>query len=432
MGQHKSSALELPMSRIRCTPCTLTRHSAPLALLLLAALGCGDDVESPAAPDGFAPPAATAAQALAFVQVSGGNRHTCGITGDDRAYCWGFNFDGQLGDGSTTTRILTPAAVAGSLRFRQVSAGNQHTCGVTPANQAYCWGANSGALGDGTQTERLTPVLVGNGRLFRRVDAGDGHTCGVSYPDNRAYCWGYNGRGGLGDGTNTRRLTPTAVSGGLKFRQVAAGLEHTCGVTTTDQAYCWGSDSVGQTGDSVTAAYRVVPTRVATKRRFRQIDAGGGYSCGVTTTNKAFCWGNGRNGQIGDGKTFIRLWPRAVAGGLSFRRVTTGYWHTCGEATDNRLYCWGRNSTGELGDGTTTQRVKPVAVAGGLRFSQASVGGTEFGSHTCGKTAAGVAYLGMELVRPAGRWHHDRSIAARSGRWPPVVGGVPNTRSSRT
>jgi alpha-tubulin suppressor-like RCC1 family protein len=133
---------------------------------------------------------------------------------------------------------------------------------------------------------------------------------------------------------------------------------------------------------------------VATTRRFRQIDAGAGFSCGVTTSDKAFCWGSGRNGQIGDGKTFLRYWPRAVAGGLSFSRVSTGYSHTCGETTDNRAYCWGLNSTGELGDGTTTRRLTPVAVAGGRFFSQVSVGGSEFsgGSHTCAKTPGAVAY----------------------------------------
>jgi len=371
----------------------LARRCAPaLAVLLIAALGCREDAGSPTAPEAAPPLTASATHALAFYQVSGGDRHTCGVTTDNRAYCWGFAAFGQLGDGTTTQR-LTPVAVAGTLRFRHVSAGGLHTCGVTTDYQAYCWGlGGDGSLGDGTGTNRSSPVRVAGGRRFRLVEAGDAHTCGVSYPDNLAYCWGVNDRGALGDGTITRRLAPVAVSGGLRFRQVAAGLTHTCGVTTTDRAFCWGSDSVGQVGDSTTAAYRLTPTRVATTRRFRQVDAGAGFSCGVTTSDKAFCWGSGRSGQIGDGKTFLRLWPRAVAGGLSFSRVTTGYSHTCGEATDNRVFCWGLNSTGELGDGTTTQRLKPVLVGGGRRFSQVSAGGTEFGSHTCGRTPAAVAY----------------------------------------
>ncbi len=229
--------------------------------------------------------------------------------------------------------------------------------------------------------------------MFRLVDVGDAHTCGVGYPDNLAYCWGNNDRGVLGNGTISHSQAPVAVSGGFRFRQVAAGLSHTCGVTTADRAYCWGSDSVGQVGDSVTASvHHLTPTLVATTRRFRQVDAGAGFSCGVTTFDKAFCWGSGRNGQIGDGKNFIRLWPRAVAGGLGFSRLTTGYAHACGETANNRVYCWGSNRTGELGDGTTTQRLTPVSVAGGFFFNQVSAGGARLGSHTCGKTGAGVAY----------------------------------------
>ena len=364
----------------RCTAMTLTA-------VVLAVLGCREDAESPTAPQATPPLVLAATQTLAFHQVSGGGNHTCGVTTDNRAYCWGWGSSGQLGDGTTTTRF-EPVAVASMLRFRQVSAGGQHTCGVTTDNRAYCWGANFGALGDGTTTPRLTPVLVMGGRLFRQVSAGESHTCGVSYPDNQAYCWGSNGQGNLGDGTTMDRLAPVAVAGGRQFRQVSAGQAHTCGVTTSDRAFCWGSNEFGQLGDSSEARVRLTPSRVAGTRRFRQLDAGASFTCAVTTSDRAFCWGNGRVGQIGDGKTFLRFWPRAVAGGHSFTRVSAGGFHACGETTTNRAYCWGWNLEGAVGDGTTTMRLKPVAVAGGLAFSQVSAGQT----HTCGKTPAAVAY----------------------------------------
>jgi alpha-tubulin suppressor-like RCC1 family protein len=352
--------------------------------VLVSTLGCREDAESPTAPEP-APVLATAASALAFYQVSTGGYHTCGVTTDNRAYCWGWAVFGQLGNGTTTQR-LRPAAVAGTLRFHQVSAGTDHTCGVTPAYRAYCWGINTnGELGDGTTTNRLTPVPVAGGHLFRRVDAGVSHTCGVSYPDNRGYCWGYNNEGELGDGTFTKRLTPVAVTGGRQFRQVEAGYDHTCGVTTSDEAFCWGWNNYGQLGDSSSASFRKTPSRVAGMHRFRQLDAGLDFTCAVTTSDRAFCWGYGRDGQIGDGKTYLRFWPKAVAGGLSFSRVTTGFIHTCGETTLNRAYCWG---IGAVGDGTQGPRLTPVAVAGGLYFSQLSAGSGQ----TCGKTPAGVAY----------------------------------------
>jgi alpha-tubulin suppressor-like RCC1 family protein len=195
--------------------------------------------------------------------------------------------------------------------------------------------------------------------------------------------------GQLGDGTTTRRLTPGAVAGGRRYRLVTAGQHHTCGVTTSDEAFCWGWNRYGQIGDSLTGAPRLTPSRVAGGRRFRQVDAGGLNTCGVTTTNRAFCWGNGAVGQTGDGTKSNRLWPKvAVAGGLSFGRVSAGGFHVCGETTNNRTYCWGWNLEGAVGDGTNTMRLAPVAVAGGHVFNQVSAGRT----HTCGKTAAGVAY----------------------------------------
>jgi len=381
-----------------CTPFSARGLRTPvLALSMLAgALGCREDPTAPAGPEPGPALATGSIQALAFRQLSAGGVQTCGVTTDSRAYCWGYNAGGTLGDGTTTTR-LRPVAVAGTLRFRQVDAGVFHTCAVTTDYRAYCWGSNRfGEVGDGTTATRLEPVAVAGGHQFLQVDAGQYHTCGRT-TDNRVYCWGNSGSGQLGTGTNTGPETcdfnacstrPVAVLGTLAFRQISAGGNHTCGVTTEDRAYCWGDNAYGQIGDSSTVVRRLKPSRVAGARQFRQVDAGLYHSCAVTTGDRAFCWGNGRSGQIGDGKPYLRFWPRAVAGGLSFTRVSTENFHTCGETTNNRAYCWGDNTSGQLGDGTTTRRLTPVAVAGGLFFSQVSVGGGQ----TCGRTAAAVAY----------------------------------------
>jgi alpha-tubulin suppressor-like RCC1 family protein len=361
-------------------------------LLLLAVLGCRNDATAPGAPASTRFPASPAATALAFSQLSAGKSgYTCGVTPDSRVYCWGWNAFGQLGRGTTSEFSLSPAPVLTTLDFRQVSAGGSHTCGITSDNRAYCWGSNRlGALGDGTTTDQATPVAVAGGHLFRQVDAGADFTCGVSYPDGRAYCWGDNTFGQLGSGSSSTSpsLTPIALVGGLYFQQVRTGQVHACGVTTTNRAYCWGNNGNGRLGDSTTVN-RPRPTRVAAgTRRFRQVVAGHDYTCAVTTTYRAFCWGYGSAGQLGIGKAISSFWPRAVAGGLSFRRVTTGNYHTCGETTGSRAYCWGYNGAGYLGDGTTTSRLSPVPVVGGLSFAQVSAGWT----HTCGKTPAGVAY----------------------------------------
>jgi alpha-tubulin suppressor-like RCC1 family protein len=150
--------------------------------------------------------------------VSALYRHTCGVTTADRAYCWGRNHVGQLGDGSDSPGRVKPVAVLGGLLFRRVSVGYGHSCGVTADNLGYCWGSNgSGQLGTGSgQGSSSVPVAVQGGLQFREVDLGGGHSCGVT-TGNIAYCWGANEGGQLGDGTswpeNTQRPTPVPVAG---------------------------------------------------------------------------------------------------------------------------------------------------------------------------------------------------------------------------
>jgi alpha-tubulin suppressor-like RCC1 family protein len=152
------------------------------AALVIGVLGCGRDAESPTGPAAAPEPAPSlaeaAAGALVFSQVSSDGGHSCGITADNRAYCWGENDFGELGDG-TTNWTLTPVAVAGGHLFRQMSTGDDGTCAVTTDYRAYCWGLTAG---DGTDAMQLTPVPVSGGLQFLQVDAGEATTCGVTTP----------------------------------------------------------------------------------------------------------------------------------------------------------------------------------------------------------------------------------------------------------
>ena len=368
------------------------------SLLVLAAsallpilVSCRDDVESPTEPTLATPHAAVAAAAsLAFLQVTGGGAHSCGVTTDNRAYCWGDNFSGQLGDGTfLDVDRVRPVAVVGGLQFAHLSLSGGHTCGVTTDRHLYCWGNNFyGQLGDGSApVHQPSPVAVAGGRQFRSVEVGQSYTCALSYPDNQAYCWGHNSSGQLGDGTRTDRPVPVAVPGGRAFRSLSAGDTHTCAVTMSYRTFCWGTNSRGQLGDG-TLSNRLQPRLVAGGQLFKQVSAGEFHTCALTTTGQAFCWGDGSRGQIGDGTHEQRLRPKAVAGGLTFGRLSAGFRHTCGETSGNRLYCWGSNRYGQLGDGTTVFRRTPVVVAGGLTFKQVGAGTY----HTCGKTSGDVAY----------------------------------------
>lgn len=236
------------------------------------------------------------ASGVSFAGISAGYWHSCGVAISGSAYCWGLNVEGALGDGTTTTpgKPVVVAAPVG-VTFSSVSAGGGHTCGVTPTSAAYCWGENPyGGLGDGSNTARTSPVLVAApaGVSFSSVSAGDEHSCGLT-PSGAAYCWGRNDVAQLGDGTTTSRSTPVLVAApsGVTFATIDAGRLRTCAVAAAPipgAIYCWGAN----------LAPSLVPAPPGVI--FSAVDLGSEHSCAVTPIGIAYCWGNGGYGQLGN------------------------------------------------------------------------------------------------------------------------------------
>jgi alpha-tubulin suppressor-like RCC1 family protein len=149
-----------------------------------------------------------------FTKLAAGDAHTCAL-GTPSPTCWGFNEFGQLGDGTNTNQSTpTPVAMPAGVSFTGLALGWRHTCAVSADASAYCWGDNEkGQLGDGTLVSKPTPkpVTMPAGISFTGLAAGYLHTCAVS-SSGAAYCWGDNGNGQLGDGTSVDRLGPTPVA----------------------------------------------------------------------------------------------------------------------------------------------------------------------------------------------------------------------------
>ena len=318
-----------------------------------------------------------------------------------------------------STWIVGQAGVVGDsvpitvLGFSSVSDGGGHTCGLSLAGDAYCWGENSqGSIGDGTLTARPHPVPIGRG-LGLQVPFTDSHTCALT-ASGQAYCWGPDQHGELGDGsptyaTEVGQTLPVPVAGGHLFSSISAGRIHTCAVATSGDACCWGDNFSGELGrdtltgtclDGSTSRCSDWPILVAGGLEFTQVSAGRwAHSCGIATGGAAYCWGLNDTGELGNDSTTDMCGgvyapypcsraPQLVAGGLVFKSVTAGRYFTCGLGVTGDGYCWGYGIPGNLGDGRMVSSATPVKVAGGLTFADLQTGPW----NACGLTTTGKLY----------------------------------------
>jgi alpha-tubulin suppressor-like RCC1 family protein len=323
-----------------------------------------------------------------------GSNYACGLS-DGKAYCWGGNTYGSLGNNSNTgssvpVAVDTSGVLSGKV-IRDISAGWDHVCTVTLDGKAYCWGTGSnGQLGNSASSDSSVPVAVTtsgvlSGKTILSISAGFRHTCAVA-SDNKVYCWGQDGNGQLGDNSTSDSNVPVAVNtagvlSGKSIISVSAGVYSTCVVTSDGLGYCWGYNGYGQLGDNSTTQ-SLVPVAVNTAgvlsgKTLRSISTSAvtgpdyGHTCAIASDNNAYCWGAGVAGDLGNNSTADSHVPVAVytAGALSgktIRTIATSPFNTCVVASDSQVYCWGLGSQGDNGNNSTSDSSVPVAAAGAL------------------------------------------------------------------
>ncbi|MCA0252973.1 MAG: chromosome condensation regulator RCC1 [Actinobacteria bacterium] len=349
----------------------------------------------------------TRAPALKAVGVSSGSGHTCALTGAGAAWCWGGNYQGQLGDGTRTDRLTAVKVKGLPGDVVAISAGRLHSCALTRSGTAWCWGLNeSGQLGDGTATRRTTAVEVRGLTDLTAISAGGSRTCaldargatwcwggaedpalsdrripvrnerlsGVATVDvaegthacaitkaGTALCWGQNDKGQIGDGTRIHRVTPVPVTGLSRATSISGGQAHTCALTAAGAVACWGSSqALGNLG-------REAPGQVpGLTSGVRAVTAGEDHTCALTTAGTVKCWGDNGFDQIGksDDSLAYLTRPKQIPGLSRVVALSTGGKHNCAVLSGGAIKCWGSGLDGALGDGTHKDRATPVYVKG--------------------------------------------------------------------
>ena len=326
---------------------------------------------------------ASGQSASQFTSITAGDEHTCGLTTGAGVICWGANGDGQVGDG-TAFAYRPPVGVATLQRGVQaVVANGGHSCALLSGGGVNCWGGNqAGQLGDGGTSERRVPVAVlGLPESATALAVGGSHTCALLQSGGVA-CWGGNLRGQLGNGTTIDQKTPVLVPGlGGLVTALAAGANHTCALLQSGAVQCWGDNTNGQVGDQSTTA-RNVPTAVTgLAGPAKAIAAGSAHTCAILTDGRVQCWGDNARGQLGDGSREDRTSPVLVSTLRDvIATVAAGHFHTCALAVDGDLWCWGSNNRGQLGTGTWESSRTPIRVTGVPGDATALSAGLD---HTC-------------------------------------------------
>ena len=341
------------------------------------------------------PEAITLAPGVQPTFIAAGQYDSLAIGSDGNLYAWGQNADGQLGDGTQIHRDLPEEiTLAPGVSPTAISAGVSYSLAIGSDGNLYAWGFNFyGQVGNGTTTDQDTPevITLAPGVKATSVAAGAGFSLAIG-SDGKLYAWGSNNSGQLGDGTTTNHLTPEAITlaPGVRATAIAAGFAdspsigpdgYSLAIGSDGKLYAWGDNTWGQLGDGTTVQHDspeavsltvgVTPTTVT---------AGGGQSFAIASDGKLYGWGYNYFGQLGDGNNSNQSNPAVIslAPGVAATAVSASVDHTLAIGSDDKLYAFGSGDHGQLGNGCTCSNsndtpeaitlasgVSPAAVATG-------------------------------------------------------------------
>lgn len=347
-----------------------------------------------------------------WAEVALGEKHGCAIKTGGALHCWGSNYTGEVGCGTTTATcgasvnpVGFPRPVSGGGTWLKVAPGStsllsmavgstsrtgSRTCAVKSDKTLWCWGENLRGLADpdsntairGGGANLYVPTQVGSGVTWSGVAVGAGQF--ALNEAKEAYAWGVNYVGQLGLHTVGIQSTPisaTPTDGGTTWSSVAGGGNHACGIRNNGTAACWGRGDLGMLGSGVVESSNAPIDVSGGYNDWTQLDAGSAFTMGLRSgaADTIYCWGDSticKQAPFG-----IKLLPTGltVSGVTNWTHITAGSDHACALTSDARLFCWGYNGFGQLGNGNTNQQTTPVHISPANTWQAVSAAS----SHTC-------------------------------------------------
>ena len=279
-------------------------------------------------------PVTTFAGGINWKQVSCGNYHTAAIKTDGTLWTWGLNSSAQLGNNTSANQSTPVPTFAGGTNWKQVSCGYKHTAAIKTDGTLWTWGqALAGQLGTNDTNTRSTPVTTfAGGTNWKQISCGTNQTAAVKI-DGTLWTWGSNGEGNLGTNDTTSRNTPvTTFAGGTNWKQVACSGNHTAAIKTDGTLWTWGYSSYGSLGNNVTGSIFTPITTFAGGINWKQVGVGIQHTAAIKTDGTLWTWGYSYLGRLGNNTSEYALGiltPITIfGGGTNWKQVACGQYHT--------------------------------------------------------------------------------------------------------
>lgn len=310
------------------------------------------------------------ASAQCWKTIAAGPVHTIAIKNDGTIWGWGYNYYGQLGDGTDIPQNI-PTQIGTANNWKTVSTGMNHALAIKEDGTLWAWG--SGLLGDGINYTKSVPIQIGTATNWKAVGAGRNFSLALKQ-DGSIWSCGLNSLGQLGDGTNATKNSFTQIGNATNWQSISTGDEFSVAIKQDNTIWAWGSNYSGQIGDG-TNANRNIPTQIGTANNWQTVVCGKSHVVATKLNGTLWAWGINGQAQLGNGTTndtnapiqvgFATHWSAVIAAGsLSSYAVTQ----------NGFLWAWGGNGQGQLGNGANTNQTTPVQIGNANNWQKIDAG----------------------------------------------------------